>query len=175
MKPTYIFPYLSACGTFEMLLSECPWNNREVPRNECFMAGQALEYEYSKRVYKSVDFHPFVLDTMLLINKEFRTNYNVCFLNYYKDEKQHLGWHADDSDHMNLAHPIAVISVGAAREIWVKPQEYKGVVPKEDRYLLENGSLFIMPTGFQLTHFHKIPKADRPCGGRISMTFRNYI
>lgn len=175
MKPEYIYPWISADGLFERLLREVQWNNREVPRNECFMAATPLEYEYSHRVYKSVDFHPVVLEEMEVINETFMADYNVCFLNYYKDEKQHLGWHADDSDHMNLEHPIAVLSVGAAREIWIKDQLYKGVVPKEDRYLLENGSLFIMSAGFQLGYYHKIPKGDKPCGGRISMTFRNYV
>lgn len=33
----------------------------------------------------------------------------------------------------------------------------------------------IMPPKMQETHLHKIPKGDKPCGGRISLTFRKYI
>lgn len=90
------------------------------------------------------------------------------------NEHQHLGWHADDFEGMIKEEPIAVISFGAAREIWVKPKDSKGEVPKDQRFLLEDGSIFIMPPGYQDTHLHRIPKHDRPCGWRISLTFRSF-
>jgi hypothetical protein len=31
-----------------------------------------------------------------------------------------------------------------------------------------------MPAGFQIDNLHKIPKNDKPCGGRISLTFRKF-
>jgi len=34
--------------------------------------------------------------------------------------------------------------------------------------------LFIMPPGYQDNFYHKIPKHDRPCGWRISLTFRSF-
>lgn len=49
-----------------------------------------------------------------------------------------------------------------------------GNIPDEDKYLLADGSLFVMPSGFQKYYLHKIPKSDRECGGRISLTFRKY-
>lgn len=101
--------------------------------------------------------------------------YNVCFLNRYDHQRHQLGWHADDSPTMDRNHPIAVISFGAEREIWWKPQAEKGVTPLNQRQLLQDGSLFVMPGGFQDTHFHRIPKCDRACGIRISLTFRRYL
>ena len=78
----------------------------------------------------------------------------------------------DDSPEQDLSHPIAVIAFGAARYLYVKEREAKGKVPPEDRYLMEPGALFIMPGGYQGTHQHKIPKHDRECSGRVSLTFR---
>lgn len=49
-----------------------------------------------------------------------------------------------------------------------------GKQPEDQRVKLEEGSLFIMPIGYQDTHFHRIPKHDRPCGWRISLTFRSF-
>jgi len=69
---------------------------------------------------------------------------------------------------------IHVVSFGVEREIWWKEKEFKGLVPQENRQLLKSGSIFIMPAGFQANHFHKIPKADREVGPRVSLTFRNY-
>jgi alkylated DNA repair dioxygenase AlkB len=116
--------------------------------------------------------HPKVLELMKKLNEDFGTEYNVCVLNYYADEKQHLGWHADNSPEQDLMHPIAVIAFGAERFIWTKKIGATGTVPDEDRYLLTKGSLFIMPGGYQDEYLHRIPKHDRPCGGRISLTFR---
>jgi alkylated DNA repair dioxygenase AlkB len=51
----------------------------------------------------------------------------------------------------------------------------KGKVSDNQKVLLNRGSLFIMPKGFQDTHFHRIPKHDRPCDWRISLTFRKFL
>ena len=75
---------------------------------------------------------------------------------------------------MDQTHPIAVVSFGAERDIWVKEFNTKGNIPDDDKYLLENGSLFIMPAGFQQKYLHRIPKHNRPCGPRISLTFRKH-
>lgn len=137
--------------------------------------------------------------------------FNGCFLNMYDDEKQFLGWHADDFAGMDPQAPIVVMSFGAEREIWVKRQfqtcpdcegdcviqkadkggefvdescircheqgvvPVTGIVPTKDRYLLQRGSVFIMPAGFQEAMFHRIPKHPAPCGWRISLTFRKFL
>ncbi len=162
---------------FEKLLSEVPWINKDAPRDECFMSSFPLEYTYGKgftRSYKSIEFHPDVFRIMTVLNYHKGTSYNVCFLNYYKSDKEHLGWHADDSPEMDTTHPIAVVSFGAEREIWIKEKGFSGNIPDHDKYKLPNGSLFTMLPGMQETHLHKIPKADRVLGGRISLTFRKY-
>lgn len=51
--------------------------------------------------------------------------FNGCFLNKYDNQHQHLGWHADDFVGMDADAPIAVMSFGAEREIWVKKQKEK--------------------------------------------------
>lgn len=176
MKAIYIDNYVKE-KLFERLRNEVSWLNREAPRDECFMALESLEYTYGKgftRTYKSLEFHTAVMNIMNKLNAEFNSEYNVCFLNYYKSDKEHLGWHADDSPEMDATHPIGVVSFGAERFIWVKNKDYKGNIPDEDKYLLGDGSLFIMPAGFQIENLHKIPKNDKPCGGRISLTFRKF-
>ena len=170
---------------FDTLRTEVAWVNRKAPRDECFMASSGAPRIYSygnnnesrteDHTYKAVDMHPAVQGLMDRINLEFGTEYNVCVLNYYRDERQHLGWHADDSPEQDLTHPIAVVAFGAERYIWVKEKGVKGDVPDSDRYLMTKGALFVMPGGFQDTHYHRIPKHDRPCGGRISLTFRKLV
>ncbi len=176
MKAIYKSGYITE-SIYDRLMTEVPWVNRDAPRDECFMASEELEYTYGEKItrtYNSVPFNKMVMSMMEKLNEDYDCGYDLCFLNYYKDEKEFLGWHADDSPEMDPAHPIAVISFGAERFIWTKKMGTKGVVPEEDRYLLGDGSLFIMPAGYQKDNLHRIPKHDRPCGGRVSLTFRKY-
>jgi alkylated DNA repair dioxygenase AlkB len=161
------------------LRDEIAWWKRTETRMEYFMADSKLSYSYGEgrgvREYFSEPYHPIVKQLQDKLNTEFGAAYNVCFLNRYDNQKNHLGWHADDSAAVDMDHPIAVVSVGAEREIWVRENGAVGVTPMKDRYLLRSNSLFIMPAGYQATHQHRIPKCDRECGMRISLTFRRYV
>jgi len=163
----------------DWLLKEVEWERVRDARAECFMADEPTTYTYGtpphEQSYTSGRWHPFVIGSKLALNSTFGSEYNVCFLNRYDDETNQLGWHSDDSPGMLHEHPIAVVSWGEPREIWVREKGAKGEIPKEDRYLLESGSLFIMPPGFQLTHQHRIPKGGRKMGPRVSLTFRRYV
>ncbi len=176
--PNFINPE-DCIGLRDELLA-LEWETKRTARHEYFMANNDMNYSYggtfgSDIVYKSKPFSPLVKILMERLNKELPSEFNACFLNKYDDEKQHLGWHADDFVGMRPDQPIAVISFGAEREIWVKHKDQKGVVPEDQRFLLGEGSLFLMPVGFQDSHFHRIPKPDRPCSWRISLTFRSFI
>jgi len=207
----------------EKLEEEClklDWLTKRTARHEYFMSQTPTEYSYGNKSlgdesYISMPFTTEVKNLMFWLNQDLGANFNGCFLNKYDTEKQHLGWHADDFEGMDPSQPIAVVSLGAEREIWLKRKyepcqtcggskkidagilfggEYiskvtcprcegngdsenfvKGLLPQENRILLERGSLFVMPKGFQDTYFHRIPKHDRPCGWRISLTFRSFL
>lgn len=165
---------------FAMLRESVNWENREAPRAEYFMGFKAgIPYTYGEgpgeRTYYSNEMIPLVNAIMQKLNLDFNSQYNICFLNYYASEKQHLGWHSDDSPSQDTTHGIAVVSFGADRWIYFKEKEYKGEIPEDNKYMLGNNTLFVMPPHMQETHLHKIPKGDKPCGGRISLTFRKYI
>lgn len=178
MRPLYIDSFIDY-NAFERLFEEIEWLQETPVRKESFMSLEPLSYTYGsgrgERTYTSTEFHPLVLAIMNKINYERGSDYNVCFLNLYLDETNHLGWHADDSPEMNPEHPIGVISFGQDREIWWRETGVKGVVPEENRQLLGPGSLFEMPPGFQNKYEHRIPKGSyigmKP---RISLTFRQY-
>lgn len=173
----YLHPFVGQkADDLENHLLNLNWETKRAARHEYFMSDLKLDYSYGgdKIVYNAKPFTPEVRELTNDLNRFLGTNFNACFLNKYDDEKQHLGWHADDFAGMDNLQPIAVISFGAEREIWVKEQNYKGVIPPEQRILLNRGSLFIMPPGYQDNFYHKIPKNDRPCGWRISLTFRSF-
>ncbi len=160
----------------EELLS-LKWETKRTARQEYFMSSWPRAYTYGgayPTTYSSKPFSEMVENMKRYLNQSLHTEFNVCFLNRYDDEKNHLGWHADDFVGMRPDQPIAVISFGAEREIWVKPKGFKGEIPDNWRFPLKDGSLFMMPVGYQDTHLHRIPKHDKPCGWRISLTFRSF-
>jgi alkylated DNA repair dioxygenase AlkB len=163
----------------EDILENIPWEDRAETRRECFMSDPVTSYTYGQgrgvRTYTSIPFEGGVDAIMAELNGAMESDYNGCFLNRYDDHRQHLGWHADDFIRMDHDHPIAVISLGEPREIWWRTFGQKGIIPPEQRQLLEPGSLLIMPAGMQQTHQHRIPKGDREMGPRVSLTFRRFV
>ena len=185
------------------------WVTKRTARHEYFMSLEKRTYIYGKGTgsesYDSKPFSPLVYNLMEWVNSDLQTEFNVCFLNKYDDQHQHLGWHADDFHGMRADQPIVVMSFGVVREIWAKDKRgytcfvclgsghirdlrctscqgsgfLEKLLPNQQhpiiqRFPLEEASLFIMPPGYQDTHLHRIPKHDRPCGWRISLTFRSF-
>jgi hypothetical protein len=180
VRPEYIAGWIDphdASTNFETLRDQLAWRHDTEARAEYFMAHTPTAYTYGSgvgaRTYYSSEYHPIVLDIQNKLNL-FGKTYNVCFLNRYDNQKHQLGWHSDDTIGMRHDHPIAVVSFGAEREIWWRNKGQTGVIPANQRQLLGHGSLFVMPAGFQLTHEHRIPKADHTVGSRISLTYRYY-
>lgn len=76
---------------------------------------------------------------------------------------------------MDDSRPIAIVSLGAEREIWFQRADPERRLITPDKLRLGNGSLCLMAAGMQDTHQHRIPKAGRVVGPRISLTFRGTV
>lgn len=180
MKPSYLdrFDALHHPDFLMAHLLGIEWLSVTEARREYFMSDVPRSYTYGSgvgaRTYSSQPYTLAIEAVRGMLNRG-GLSFNVCFLNRYDDQRNQLGWHADDSPEMDTQHPIAVLSLGAEREIWWKPKDQKGEVPRDQRQKLGHGSLFVMPAGFQEGHLHRIPKCDRACGVRISLTFRRYV
>lgn len=180
MEPIYIAGYIPkeiADHEFLRLWENLDWVQREsTPRREYWMNDYDLPYTYGSgdyaRTYDAQEWDVFIRATMFRLNADYECLLDCCFVNGYEHQRQHLGWHADDSKEMNPEQPVAVISLGAEREIWYRHKDNPTDVTK---VLLNHGSLFIMPAGMQQTHDHRIPKAARVVGPRVSLTYRSLI
>jgi alkylated DNA repair dioxygenase AlkB len=182
LSPTYIPSSSYARVVMDNIYREVlnlDWLTQRSARKEYFMSDKPRTYSYGNKYdgdveYTSKPFSPLVEWLMVYMLNHNGKEFNVCFLNRYENEQQHLGWHSDEFPGMRADQPITVLSVGAEREIWWKEKGYKGNIPDENKQLLEHGSLWTMPVGFQDLYLHKIPKHDQPCGVRISLTFRSF-
>jgi alkylated DNA repair dioxygenase AlkB len=186
---------------FKALWNELEWVRYDkVPRREYYCNDVSRPYKYGlaayARTYDPQPWHPVILDIKNELEKFTGSKFEVCFLNGYENQSDHLGWHADDSPEMDDERPIAIISLGVEREIWFRPnpsiieesittdwlmstgmtiEEARTDLSIPEKLKLENGSLCLMLPGMQDTHQHRIPKASFMCGERISLTFRGYV
>ena len=154
--------------------TDFPWEDRGAPRRECFFSNKGEPYTYGRgagmRTYWPKTAPEMLAALTTAAEDACGCVFELCFANGYASEREHLGWHADDSDEIDDGRPIAVMSLGAAREIWVKPRG--AGAEAVEKILLPSGSLFVMGAGMQDTHFHRIPKHSAPCGPRVSLTWR---
>lgn len=110
---------------FKELLS-LEWERRDTtPRSEYYCNDFPNPYVYGRgagqREYLPRPYHNRILQIRERLEEHTGAKLDVCFLNRYHDQSDHLGWHADDSPEMDDARPIVTVSLGVAREIWFRP------------------------------------------------------
>lgn len=162
---------------FATLRDELDWERRsDAPRCEYYCNDFQEPYVYGKgngrRTYEPRSYHPTILEIRSTLEKLTGFTFEVCFLNRYLNQRDHLGWHADDSPEMDDDRPIVTVSLGVEREIW-----FRRIEGNEPHHVikLEHGSMCLMAPQMQKTWQHRIPKASFECGERISLTFRGYV
>ena len=184
---TYIPDFVAEPDAVFERLRAIDWERRaDAPRCEYYCNDVPRPYAYGRgrgrRIYEP---RPYPAD-VLIIRKALEAlagvSFEVCFLNRYLNQSDHLGWHADDSPEMDDARPIASVSLGekiakggrVERYIRFRPQTDKSPESIE-KLRLQHGSLCLMAPGMQDRYFHEIPKSSDQCGERISLTFRGYV
>jgi alkylated DNA repair dioxygenase AlkB len=161
---------------FETLKSTLDWVRIDkTPRSEYYANDFNEPYTYGAkdfaRTYQPQPWTGAMLRIRGMVETLIGSQFEVVFLNYYKDQSDHLGWHSDNSPEMDDGRPIVIVSFGVARDIWFAPI---GDLSDKTVLNLGHGSIAVMHPGMQDTHMHRIPKASFMCGERISLTFRGY-
>jgi alkylated DNA repair dioxygenase AlkB len=186
---------LNADAALAALRDELQWvKHDDAPRHEYYCNDYPKHYTYGRgngvRTYEPQPYHPVILEIRKSVEAFANSVFEVCFLNRYLNQRDQLGWHADDSPEMDDARPIAIVSLGVEREIWFRPNIKQdpqdpdpfrswGDSPADtasiEKLKLGHGSLCLMAAGMQDEWQHRIPKASFQCGERISLTFRGYV
>jgi alkylated DNA repair dioxygenase AlkB len=174
MKPILVESFLTPAEAQALLASvqSLPWTRgrfmgRAVPREEVWMGPYA--YKFSGRTLVPAPWTPETEALRVKIGDHYGGDYNSVLLNRYANEQDSVSWHSDDEPEMDSDHPIASLSLGAAREFLVRPITSKNAVQS---YVLTSGSLLLMPPGFQQRYQHCVPKSRTPCATRVNLTFR---
>lgn len=94
--------------------------------------------------------------------------YTRAGLNLYRNGGDSVAMHGDRVHELTPGCPIAIVSLGAPRDMLIRPRQGGGAL----RVCLAPGSVLVMSRLSQTTHLHGIPKTSQAAGARISVAFR---
>ncbi len=168
----------------DKLLSDIPW--REVtragqdgeyiiPRLQCWMSDSGVEAGLTQKE-PALEWSEAILVLKASIEDELKSlNVNVKFdyvlMNYYRDGKDHIGFHHDDEFHEQDKSVIASISLGATRTFNMINRQNAKQNKKYD-FIATHGSLIVMRGATQFNWLHGVPKNGSVTKPRINLTFR---
>ena len=159
----------------QRLLDETDWRHEQVqvwgklhmqPRLTAWH-GEA-SYRYSGKTFHPLPFTPLQLHIKEAVERATGRRFNSVLLNYYRDERDSMGFHADDERELGPDPAVASVSFGAPRTFILKHRR----LPKTVKLALGDGCLLLMAGTLQRHWLHGINKERTPRGPRINLTFR---
>ena len=164
------------------LIAEVPWRSEEVamwgrkipqPRLTAWHGDAGSVYAYSGIELQPAPWTPTLLDIKTRIEDVAGTAFNSVLLNYYRDNRDSIGFHSDDEPELGERPVIASLSLGEERTFILKHKRSRAIEPV--RLRLASGSLLLMKGDTQRYWRHGILKESRPCGPRVNLTFRTIV
>ena len=166
---------LSAEEIFHRLRDETDWRAEQIqvwgklhwqPRLSAWH-GEA-RYRYSGKTFDPQPFTPLQLHIKQAVEQATGYRFNSVLLNYYRDERDSMGFHADDERELGPEPAIASVSFGAPRTFILKHRTR----PQTIKLALGDGCLLLMAGTLQQHWTHGINKERTARGPRINLTFR---
>jgi alkylated DNA repair dioxygenase AlkB len=161
------------------LVGEVPWRSENVvvwgktypqPRLIAWYGDAGRSYRYSGVSLSPLPWIEPLLIVRERLEHELGVSFNSVLLNYYRDNRDSMGFHSDDERELGERPIIASISLGEERVFILKSKVDRAAKPV--RLRLESGSLLLMKGDTQRNWKHGIEKEKRPCGPRVNLTFR---
>ena len=163
----------------ERLVAETPWRSETItlwgqtypqPRLLAWYGDPGSRYRYSRRTFEPLPWSELLRALRDVVEEVSGSRFNSVLLNYYRDERDSMGMHADDEAELGPRPVIASLSLGEERTLVFRHRTRRELAPV--RLPLPSGSLLLMAGETQRHWKHGIDKQRRPCGPRINLTFR---
>ncbi|MBA2237350.1 MAG: alpha-ketoglutarate-dependent dioxygenase AlkB [Lysobacter sp.] len=164
-RPGFVEPGL-AQRWFETLRDEVPWEAQRRPMYDRVVDVPRLVASFS---LVADDLPGPLAEAARRLRSELGVPFNAVGLNYYRDGRDSVAPHNDKLHSLVAGHPIALLSMGAARRMTIRAK----LPPRRAQHIeLVPGSLLLMSHASQRHFDHGIPKTREPVGPRISLAFR---
>ena len=166
-------------GLLDALVKRTHWRQERVtlwgrtypqPRLVAFYGDDGLEYTYSGVTLAALPWAPWLADLKRRVEEVCDSRFNTVLLNYYRDHRDSMGFHADDEPELGPRPVIASVSIGEERRFVMKHRHRDDV--DDVKLVLPSGSLLLMGGATQANWKHGVPKESAPCGARVNLTFR---
>jgi len=171
------------CGDEEAILQalvrDIHWRQEHVtlwgrtspqPRLVAFYGDDARVYTYSGVTLRALPWTPDLLRLKSRVERCCGHRFNTVLLNYYRDQRDSMGFHADDEPELGSRPVIASLSLGAERRFVLKHRHRTDI--DDVSLALSSGSLLLMKGATQANWKHGVPRTARACGPRVNLTFR---
>lgn len=168
-----------AAEIFMALLRQTPWlavryenagRPTELPRLTVNYGERS--YDYSGLVFTPLPWTPLLDELRALAEAQAETRFNALIVQLYRDGRDGVSWHADESPGVGQDPVIVSLSFGATRRFEVRR---KGSSEPCLALELGAGDLLIMRGDLQHTHQHRVPREPEVTAPRINLTFRTLI
>jgi alkylated DNA repair dioxygenase AlkB len=169
----------SAEIVMKRLIDEVPWRAEDValwgktfaqPRLIAWYGDEGARYKYSGIVHDPLPWTDILRDIKNRIETVAGAHFNSVLLNYYRNERDSMGFHSDDEPELGRRPVIASLSLGEERTFILKHKTRRDL--KSVGLKLASGSLLVMKGDTQHCWKHGIEKEKLPRGPRINLTFR---
>jgi alkylated DNA repair dioxygenase AlkB len=161
------------------LIATTPWKSEQItvwgktypqPRLVAWYGDNAQRYSYSGVTHEALPMTATLHRLRGKVEALVGVSFNSVLLNYYRDNRDGMGFHADDEPELGPCPVIASVSFGETRQFVMKHRANKDV--KDVKLPLPSGSLLLMRGATQANWKHGIPKTATKCGPRVNLTFR---
>ncbi|WP_428538569.1 alpha-ketoglutarate-dependent dioxygenase AlkB family protein [Rhodopila sp.] len=163
----------------QRLIVEVPWRAENVvvwgksypqPRLIAWFGDAGRGYQYSGVKLNPLPWSALLLSVKRRVEQLVGVDFNSVLLNYYRDNRDSMGFHSDEEKELGKRPIIASLSLGQGRVFILKSKQ--DTAGKSIKLKLESGSLLLMKGDTQKNWKHGIEKEKRPCGPRVNLTFR---
>ena len=166
----------------DALIAETPWRQERIslfgkshlqPRLVAWYGDPDASYRYSGLTLEPL---PWTVQLQALksrVESLAGASFNSVLLNYYRDQDDAMGLHADDEPELGPQPVIASLSLGETRTLVFKHRHDRAIKPV--KIPLSSGSLLIMQGDTQANWKHGINRQAAPCGPRVNLTFRRIL
>ncbi len=161
------------------LIRDTPWQAEEItvfgkthlqPRLLAWYGDPEARYTYSGIPHQPRPWSALLTRLKARVEQVTGSRFNSVLLNYYRDQRDSMGLHADDEPELGAEPVIASLSLGEERKLVFRHRSRREL--KTVSVPLPPGSLLVMRGPTQRHWKHGIRKLTRPCGPRVNLTFR---
>ena len=150
---------------FELLQRTLPWEHETMWMYDRTVDVPRLRAHFAPAEPMPQELH----DVQRRVEEYLDTPFTSLSVQYYRNERDSVAWHNDHREDLIENAVIAVLSLGATREMQLRSKARPRRTFSID---LEPGSLFVMSGRAQEFWEHHIPKLRKPTGPRISVALR---